>query len=204
MRPIAPLGLLLLLSACTSLGNMFGNPFDGFGGFFGDTVSFRANPNRPIPESDNARRVMGQEVVADPVLPEPGNIWPGMPRSDATRMDIERPPTTTSTAPRPVPAAPPPMSSPMVPPVRVAPPPAPVAPIPQAAVPAPSIAPPAPIGSGTVVQTGRGGAVITTGNNGIMNYTLPSGASGRAIDNGNGTMTLIGTDGSVMSVPAPR
>jgi hypothetical protein len=71
-------------------------------------------------------------------------------------------------------------------------------------VPAPQVAPPAPIASGTVLQTGSGPAVITSGNNGIMTFTLPNGTTGRAINNGNGTMTLIGTDGTVMSVPAPR
>jgi len=49
-----------------------------------------------------------------------------------------------------------------------------------------------------------GSALITSGQNGIMSYTLPSGATGRAINNGNGTMTLIGADGTVLTAPAPR
>ena len=48
------------------------------------------------------------------------------------------------------------------------------------------------------------GGLLNVGANGIMNYTLPNGATGRAIDNGNGTVTLIGADGQVMTVPASR
>ena len=95
-------------------------------------------------------------------------------------------------------------------PVGSSTPPAPVALTTQpvvTAAPAPVAAPriaPAAVTSGTALPTPNGSAILTSGQNGILSYTLPSGASGRAIDNGNGTMTLIGTDGQVMSVPAPR
>jgi hypothetical protein len=55
-----------------------------------------------------------------------------------------------------------------------------------------------------VVQTQQGPAVISTGNNGLMTFTLPNGGTGRAIDNGNGTMTLISPDGGVQTVNSPR
>jgi hypothetical protein len=80
----------------------------------------------------------------------------------------------------------------------------PASPAPAAPAPAPAIPPATSIPSGTSLATPMGAAVLSTGTNGIISYTLPSGATGRAIDNGNGTMTLIGADGQVVSVPAPR
>ncbi len=213
MRPIAPLGLLLLLSACNSVGN----PLDGFGGFLGDTISFQSNPNRPIPESDNIRRVMGQEVENEPILSETGNIWPAMPRVEPTRITLEQAPPAHPMAAAPIaapiaapvatptPATPTPATPTPLAPTPVAPPPPPPQPPPQPpTVAAPVIPPATAITSGTTLATAKGPAILTTGANGIINYTLPSGATGRAINNGNGTMTLIGTDGTVMSAPVPR
>jgi hypothetical protein len=80
--------------------------------------------------------------------------------------------------------------------------PAPLAPPPVAA-PAPAIAA-GPLPAGGVVITPQGQAVITNGSNGVQNYTLPNGGTGRVINNGNGTVTLIGADGTVQSAPAPR
>ena len=197
MRPLAPLGLLLLLSAC----NVVGNPLDGFGGFLGDTISFQSNPNRPIPESDNIRRVMGQEVENEPILSETGNIWPAMPRVEPSRMTLEQAPAARPLATAPARASAPLAAPPPIAPTPIAP--APVAPPPPTAA-APVIPPATAIASGTTLGTAKGPAILTTGPNGIISYTLPSGATGRAINNGNGTMTLIGTDGTVMSAPVPR
>ena len=98
MRLLAPLGLLLLLTACNSagggIGTMIGNPADGWLDFIGDTVSFRTNPNRPEPESDTIRRVMGQEIEAEPLTTETGNIWPAMPRREPTAVDLENAPAS--------------------------------------------------------------------------------------------------------------
>ncbi len=201
MRPYAMLGLLLTLTACSvvddGVGSIIGNPADGLFDFIGDTVSFKANPNRPEPESDTIRRAMGQDVQGEPLVSETGNIWPTMPRQEPTLLDLQRAPTVSPMAPpKPVgssaPAAPAAVAPATAVPVTLAPQAAPVA--------APRIAPAA----ATAVPTPSGNAILTAGQNGILTYTLPSGASGRAIDNGNGTMTLIGTDGQVMSVPAPR
>lgn len=97
MRLFVPLACLLLLSACGSPADVVGSPFDGFGGFVSDTVSFRLNPNRPADESVNIRRVLGQDVPSDPVLPEEGNIWPSLPRPEPTMQNIERPPPMAAT-----------------------------------------------------------------------------------------------------------
>jgi hypothetical protein len=174
MRQTALLGLLLALSAC---GNPVGNPADGLGGFMGDTVTFRTHPNRPQADSDTARRAMGMPADTAPLLPAPGNIWPELPKTEPALSDLPPPPK-----------APPPQATP----AAARPAPAPAA-RPAAAIPAPST---------RSLATPRGNAVLETGANGMISYTLPSGATGRAIDNGNGTMTLIGTDGQVMTVPA--
>ena len=199
MRHIFSLGLIITLAACqsngdklASAGDILGNPTDGMLGFIGDTVSFKTNPNRPMPESDTILRAMGQPVEADPLLPEAGNIWPALPRQEPTLLDLQKPPPTvssqqgSSTPPQPMALIPPPV---VREPARVA---APVAPQPQ-------IAPAA-----TTLATPGGTAVLNVGANGVTTYTLPGGSTGRAIDNGNGTMTLIGNDGQVTSVPAPR
>jgi hypothetical protein len=183
MRPFALLGLLLTLTAC---GNPIGNPTDGMSGFVGDTVTFRTNPNRPQADSDTARRAMGMPVDSAPILTAPGNIWPEMPKNQPPLSDV------------PPPANPLPVAMPVTP-ARPAPAAAP------AANAVPAVTAPAVAAPGTrSLPTPQGNAVLDTGANGMISYTLPSGATGRAIDNGNGTMTLIGADGQVMTVPASR
>ena len=193
-------GMVLMLSACQtvsdSVGGYVGDPSDGWFGFLGDTISFKANPNRPLPESDNIRRAMGEDVQVEPVVTEAGNIWPSQPRAEPTVQALQRAPDPTP--PRPAVAAPVPQATPARPAV------APTAPAPTPASAPASAAPIAPANTAGTLSTPKGNAILTTGPNGIITYTLPSGATGRAIDNGNGTMTLIGADGQVMSVPAPR
>ncbi len=193
MRLLASLGLLVLLTACESVidtaPTLIGNPADGLLGVIGDTITFKSNPNRPQPESDNIRRVMGQPVDAEPLTSETGNIWPAMPRREPTAMELEKAPPAGAKPPaKPVamaPAAPAPVAAPAVAPVA-------------------TIAPATTIANGASLATPNGNAILTTGANGVLTYTLPNGSTGRAINNGNGTMTLIGADGQVMSVPAPK
>ncbi len=209
MRRIAILGLVLLLPACeswdTGIHDFVASPFVGFGGAVGDAITFHRNPNQPPIDSDNISRARGIPVDTAPLLPEPGNVWPGPPRPEPTLQDVERlqnqaepaatpPNPTTPVAPHPQPrgsSAPPVPLRPSNGPVSAAPP-----------APAPSYALPPPLTG--VVQTPQGAAVITNTGNGVQTYTLPNGSSGRAISNGNGTVTLIGPDGAVQSVPAPR
>ncbi len=194
MRHIAMLGLILLLPACS-----------GLGGMISDTVSFNRNPNLPPGDSDNMLRVRGEGVETVPLLPEPGNVWPGPPQPEPTLGDLQReqnqgelpPPAQVPVVPHPQPRG----SS--TPPESVQPnAPAPLPLNPPALRNAPSVALPPPVPG--VVQTPQGSAVISTTRNGQQTYTLPNGVTGRAISNGNGTVTLIGPDGSVQSVPAPR
>ncbi len=203
MRRIALLGLTLLLPACSTYA---GNPFDGFGGFLSDTVNFQRNRNQPTGDSVNMNRVRGEDVATEPLLPEPGNVWPGLPKAEPTlgelmrQQDQEQP----SAPPAPVVPHPQPRGS-STPPASVqpsAPAPLPLTPsTPRPAPPVSQFQTPPSLG---VVQTPQGPAVITGGANGQQTFTLPNGGTGRAINNGNGTVTLIGPDGSVQSVPAPR
>jgi len=197
MRRILP-GLVLLLSGCAQLGN----PFDGFGGFIGDTHTIHRNVNSPPGDSVNMLRARGEEPTAAPLLPEQGNVWPGPPPPEPTLSDLEKEQGITN----------PGEEFPRLPPARGSgspPAPGPVQPQPGAPMssftPAPSPGPPSIQATPPVsVPTDRGQATITTDTNGIQSFRLPDGSGGHVVNNGNGTMTLIGNDGRVFSAPAPR
>jgi hypothetical protein len=220
MRRFALLGFASLVSAC----GFAGSPFDGFGGFIGDTHNIYRNPNRPVGNSETMLRVTGREVTVAPLEPEAGNIWPGPQPPEPTLEDIERQQNTTAPTPggpgpalsgpgQVVPGQVPPgtilRGQPRVvpqgsstPPSQVpavgAPPPAPA---PQSYAPAP-LYPNGP--SSPTINTPQGPATTTSGGNGITTYTVPGGGTGIVVPNGNGTNTLVGPDGSVQTVPAPR
>lgn len=195
MHRFASLGLLLAMTGCAQY---VSSPFDGFGGFIGDTHNIYRNPNRPPGDSDNMRRVLGQPAVSDPLLPEPGNVWPGPPPPEKTLQDIERsngddmlrpgeelnlgrprgsgnpPPGTFQPTPSNTPTA----DVPLSPPQQAAP-------------------------TSPVLQTPQGPAVLNR-NGSVSTYTDPKGGTGILVPNGNGTSTLIAPDGSVQTVPTPR
>lgn len=202
MRPSAPVPAARILAApllCATLllagcATHVGNPADGLGGFLGDVISFRTNPNRPAVDSPNARRVMGAEVEAEPLQTEAGNVWPGPLPPARTMSDMQREmgnplPPIDSPAPRGG-AAPSPPAGPAATPRPLAP---------QATL------PPAPQpAAGRVLQTPQGAATTTIGGNGVETYTLPNGRTGIVMPNANGTLTLIGPDGTTQTIPAPR
>ncbi len=196
MRRLFPLGLLLLLPAC----NYIGSPIDGIGKFISDTISFSTGPNRPAGDAPNMVRVGGNAAPEQPLLPEAGNVWPGPLPPAKTLSDLQRDPGVVpgsgdaSSIPKPMPigntvgpAAP----TRTVPALRAAPPP-----------------PNQPLGAnsptGRVLQTPIGPAITSVGGNGTETFTLPTGKTGTVINNGNGTATLIGSDGSTTIVPVPR
>ena len=80
MRPIAlsglTLSLTLLLCGC---GNTWWNP-PLTGGY---------NPNRPAGDSDNMRRVLGQDSPTAALESEPGDVWPGPLPPSPTLRDME-------------------------------------------------------------------------------------------------------------------
>ncbi|MDE2573739.1 MAG: hypothetical protein KGL55_00345 [Rhodospirillales bacterium] len=195
LAPTLTLALTLALGACAAPGEYVGSPFDGAGGFLSDTLVTRTAPNRPPIASENMRRVQGEAAALPPLLPEPGNVWPPPPTPDPTLADLERQQSGQPLPGQPQPGQSQPGQS-------------------QSGQPAPQSAAqplgqspglpreqPAPTGT---VQTSQGPAIIRNDANGQQSYTLPNGQHGRAINNGNGTITLIGNDGSVQSVPAPR
>jgi hypothetical protein len=94
MRRIALLVLLLSLTGCS-----------GFGKFIGDTHTFRSDPNMPPGDSENMRRVSGQDSTQQALTPEPGNIWPPPAGPMPTLMDLEKqsPPTSQGAVPSPAP-----------------------------------------------------------------------------------------------------
>jgi hypothetical protein len=197
MRLLAPILMLLALSGCQYVSS----PFEGFGGFIGDTHTVYRSPNRPVGDSDNMRRVMGEPSTSEPLVPEPGNVWPGPLPPEMTLQDIQRSndqdvlkpgeemnlrsPRGSSTPPAALP------QQPIQNGQRIQP-------TPQSGPPAAQPAPRDP-----TIQTPSGPAVL--GNSGsVQTYTDPRGNTGIVIPNGNGTSTLIAPDGSVQTVPSPR
>lgn len=204
MRRIASILLPIALPALllTGCATHVGNPTDGMGGFLSSVFSWRGNTNRPLIDSPNARRVMGAEVEAAPLEPEGGNVWPGPLPPPRTMSDLQNDmsnplPPIDALVPRA--SAPPPAVTPAaVSTSRPA--------TPQAAVPRPAVAQPAvqAIPTGRVLQTPAGPATTIIGSNGVETFTLPSGRSGIVMPNANGTLTLIGPDGTTQTIPAPR
>lgn len=204
LRRIAPLGLVLILAGC-----------QGFGTFFGDTETWPgADPNQPLGDSENLRRVRAEPVNLPPLTTEPGNVWPTQEPAIPTLQDVERQQNVN-------PAFPPPQSTPNLPAHReprpgrqgsstppgsnqpgLAPLPG-VPPVPRAQAPR-ALPQPRP---GQTVPTPGGPATVTGGNGGFRTTTPPGGVGGGQgvlIPNGNGTSTLIGPDGSVTTVPTPK
>lgn len=85
MRRIALLGLIVLLPGC----QFAGNPLDGFTGFIGDTHTWHDYPTSPVAQSENEKRVRGVDMTVDPLLPEPGDVWPGPPAPIPTMQDLQ-------------------------------------------------------------------------------------------------------------------
>jgi hypothetical protein len=161
------------------------------------------------------RRVMGEPVDATPLSVEPGDVWPGPLPPSPTLQDLEK--TGFASAPeQPVPGSPqargvqpnaqvppapavgsstppgsaqPPLETPAVPPNTA----------PTALVPA---APSNP--AGQVYQTPRGSDVTTGGGAGYQTTVTPGGGSAIVVPNGNGTSTIIHSDGRIETVTTPR
>jgi hypothetical protein len=172
-----------------------------------------SNPHMPAGDSENMRRVIGVQTDAPQLTPEAGNIWPGPVAPSPTLQDLEQQGVQPGRE-RPVPGSPefqgqppnlpppppgrgsstPPVSSqPNLPPVT---PPAPPA--------TTSTAPPARSPAGQVLQTPQGPAITSGGGTGYQTITTPGGGSAIVVPNGNGTSTIIHSDGRIETVPTPR
>src|SRR3974390_948727 len=78
MRRAALFGIMLLLSGC-AYSAWWKPPFTAGG-----------NPHAPTGDSENLRRVMGQDVEVKPLTPEPGDVWPGAVQALPTLQDVEQ------------------------------------------------------------------------------------------------------------------
>ena len=195
MRRFALLGFACLLSGCT-----------GFGDFLGDTYSYGVNPNAPLGNSENMRVVNGQQAVLEPLVPEPGNIWPDVLAPTPSLEDLQRQGTDA-------PPAPPPNLAPYLPGGRQPRPGSSTSPNlyqppadpgrPAAIGPSVSAPPPARSRAGQAVQTRSGVGVTSGGTSAYQTLTTPGGTA-IVVPNGNGTSTVIHPDGAVETIPTPR
>lgn len=197
MRPIALLGLTLTLTLpLAGCGDTWWNPpFTG-----------GRNPHLPVVDSDNMRRVMGQAAPSAALESEPGDVWPGPLPPTPTLSDMEgqhgigsasqQPNYGSSALPAPNPArgsSTPPgpgyvPSAPPIPSYR-----------PSAMVPSAAGNP-----NGQVIPLSNGQAVTTGGGAGYQTTVTPGGGSAIVVPNGNGTSTVIHSDGRIETVPTPK
>ena len=155
------------------------------------------DPYSPNGDSENLRRAKGEIVEVQPLTAEPGNLWPPPPAAEPTLETLEQeggalpneavpplvPPQRGSSTPPPMPP-PPPTTIPPVPPV--ASPKAPASPLPP------------------VVNTPSGPGAVSGEGGGYRTITLPNGTTGIVVPNGNGTSTVIYSNGQVQTIPTPK
>ena len=204
MRRIALASLCLALSGC------------GYDTWWNPPFSSGSNPHFPAGDSENLRRVTGEQVSVPPLNPEPGDIWPGPLPPSPTLQDLEKQGVQPGTE-QPVPGSP---QFQQAPPNQPPPPRPPTArgsstppgsnqpglpPLPAPASPPPiNTAPPAPNPGGKIVQTPQGPGVSTGGTSGYQTLTTPGGGTAIVVPNGNGTSTIIHSDGRIETVPTAR
>lgn len=203
MRRLTPLLLLVGLSGCTGLGEFLDHTFTNPG----------RNPNLPMADSENVRRVRGLDPAIETLEVEPGNVWPKFDTREPTLEDIANNPGREDARgfePTIVPGARPglPASRQPVPARGSSTPPGNVQPN-SSAIPSPNLpslpsTASAPRPSGGVVNTPQGPAVDTGGTTGYRTLNTPSGPGAIVVPNGNGTSTVINPDGSIQTIPTPR
>ena len=191
MRRLALLGFVLFVPGCTGVGEYLNNTF-----------TYGVNPNAPIGNAENMQRARGQDSSVEPLLPEPGNIWPGPVQPTPTLQDLEKigfqsPPNGQPFAPDH--REPRPRGS-STPPGNVEPG---LAPPPTSTPPAISTAPPERSPSGRIVNAPSGQGVTSGGTSGYQTLTTPQGPA-VVVPNGNGTSTVIHSDGRVETIPTPK
>ena len=205
MRRIASLTLALTLSGC------------GYKTWWNPPFTVGSNPNLPLSDSENMARVQGHEPDVAPMTTEPGDIWPGPLAPPPTLKDLESTGGLTSQPEAPEPgsplsrgtAAPYPSPNPSTgsstPPGNVQP----GLPTLQSAPPlssyaSPPASPSARGAAGQVIQTPQGPAVTTGGGPGYQTTTTPGGGQSIIVPNGNGTSTVIRSDGRIETIPTPK
>lgn len=202
MRRIAMLCLAFSLTSC------------GYKTWWNPPFAGGSTPNMPNVNSENMERVVGRPLSAEPITTEPGDIWPGPLKPAPTLQDLEAQglqpeqqlpapgsPNRDRLAPMPPQnpssgsSSPPPNLSPAVPQGT---------PAPQGAPPAPLATQPPPRTSGQIVQTPEGAGVTTGGGTNYRTMTTPGGGQAIVVPNGNGTSTVIHSDGRIETIPTPK
>ena len=205
MRRIALFCLALTLSGC------------GYKAWWNPPFSGGSNPNAPTGDSENLLRARGQEPTVQRLTTEPGDIWPGPLPPAPTMKDLVNTGGLTPEPEQPVPGSPlsrgtaPPSPSPNpstgsstpsennqpgLPPLQSAPP--------LSSYAAPPAAPPPRGSTGQVIQTPGGPNVTTSGGPGYQTTTTPGGGQAIVVPNGNGTSTVIHSDGKIETIPTPK
>ena len=201
MRHIASLSLALALSGC------------GYNTWWNPSFTGGYNPNLPVSASENMRRVQGEEPSVQPLTTEPGDIWPGPLAPAPTLKDLEATGGLTSQPEEPVPGSP--LSRGIGAPSSLPNPGAGNSTAPGSAqsralppaVPTPSsnhTSPPAPGPAGQIDQIPNAPAVTTGGGLGYQTTTTPGGGQSIIVPNGNGTSTVIHSDGRIETLPTPK
>ena len=202
MRRIALACLCLALPGC------------GYNTWWNPPFTTGSNPNFPADDSENLRRVMGEQVDAPALTPESGDVWPGPLPAEPTLQDLQQQAGQTAQPERPVPGSPqyqaqPPNPPPPLPSRGSSTPPGSnqpgLTPLPNPAAPqATNPTPPPRSPAGQVIPTQHGPAVTNGGTSGYQTTTTPGGGSAIVVPNGNGTSTIIHSDGTIETVPTPR
>lgn len=203
MRRLIPLLLLVGLPGCTGLGEFIDHTF----------TNPRRNPNLPMADSENVRRVRGLDPAIQTLEVEPGNVWPKFDTREPTLTDIANDPGREDArgfGPTTVPGVRPglPNHRQPVPARGSSTPPGSVQPkggdASKPYLPPPPPTADAPRPPGGSVNTPQGPAVDTGGTTGYRQLNTPAGPGAIVVPNGNGTSTVINTDGSVQTIPTPR
>lgn len=204
MRRVAYLGLVVLLPGCTGTGEFLRHTFTLPG----------TNPNLPMADSQNVRRALGSPVDVEPLLPEPGNVWPSQEREVPTLQDLQREPNPAAGGgfqPTDVPGETPGLPAGRQPrPRGSSTPPGSVqpgaAPLPGASVqPLPRTGTPGRDPTGSAVQLPGGQTGFDAGGTrGYRQLNIPNAPGAITVPNGNGTSTVISPDGTVQTIPTPR
>jgi hypothetical protein len=205
MQRIGLLTLALMLSGC------------GYKTWWNPPLTGGYSPNLPVSDSENMQRVQGQEPSVPQLTTEPGDIWPGPLAPPPTLQDLEANGGLTPQPEAPVPGSPlsrgigPPYPSPnpssgsSTPPGNAEPAP----PTPRPGPPLSSYATPPPAGPtrpqpGQVIQTPGGPSVTTGGGPGYQTTVSPGGGQSIVVPNGNGTSTVIHSDGRIETIPTAK
>jgi hypothetical protein len=186
---VAALGLLVLLGGCQGGEGPFTTSANHLraGGVFGP--AWGGTPPEILSASTTVARLRGEPVALAPLLPEPGDVWPGElpPRATLANPDAAlrgipdyRPAQRDPLPPLepPPPRRPGPVrgsSSPPPPPPDQPLPPRAVAPLPP---PAPLPERPPPRADGRVLMTPNGPVVTTGGTDRVQSYVDPQGRTG--------------------------